>query len=57
MASQPYEAQGDCYNAEPPRELEIVKIKSIDEFFVELMPAAKFPYFPPTVSLRVYWLI
>ena len=44
-------------NAEPPGELKNVKIEAIEEFFVELMPAAKFPYFPPTMSLKVYWLI
>ena len=41
-------------NAEPPGVLEIVKIEPIEEFFVELMPAAKFPYFSPTVFLGVY---
>ena len=41
-------------NAEPLGELEIVKIELIEELFVELMPAAKFPYPLPTVSLGVY---
>ena len=41
-------------NAELLRELEIVKIELIEEFFVELMPAAKFPYPLPTMSLGVY---
>ena len=41
-------------NAEPLGELEIVKIELIEEFFVELMPAAKFPYPLPTMSLGVY---
>ena len=41
-------------NAEPPGELKNVKIEAIEEFFVELMPAAKFPYSLSTVSLGVY---
>ena len=41
-------------NAELVGELEIVKIELIEDFFVELMPAAKFPYPLPTVSLGVY---
>ena len=41
-------------NAELLGELEIIKIELIEEFFVELMPAAKFPYDLPTVSLGVY---
>ena len=41
-------------NAEPLGELEIVKIELIEEFFVELMLAAKFPYPLHTVSLGVY---
>ena len=44
-------------NAEPLRELEIIKIELIKDFFVELMFAAKFPYPLHTVSLGVYWLI
>ena len=44
-------------NAEPLGELEIIKIELIEDFFVELMPAAKFPYPLLTVSLGVYWLI
>ena len=31
-------------NAEPLGELEIIKIELIEDFFVELMLAAKFPY-------------
>ena len=41
-------------NAELVGELEIVKIELIEDFFVELMPAAKFPYPLLTVSLGVY---
>ena len=41
-------------NAEPLGELEIIKIELIEDFFVELMPAAKFPYPLLTVSLGVY---
>ena len=41
-------------NAEPLRELEIIKIELIKDFFVELMFAAKFPYPLPPVSLGVY---
>ena len=41
-------------NAESLGELEIVKIELIEEFFVELMLAAKFPYPLHTVSLGVY---
>ena len=41
-------------NAEPLGELEIVKIELIEEFFVELMLAAKFPYPLPIMSLGVY---
>ena len=44
-------------NAEPLGELEIVKIELIEEFFVEPMLAAKFPYPLHIVSLGVYWLI
>ena len=36
------------------RELEIVKIELVEDFFVELMLAAKFPHPLPTVSLGVY---
>ena len=42
-------------NAEPFSELEMGKIELIDEFFVELIPAAKFPYFSSTVPLGVHW--
>ena len=41
-------------NAELLGELEIVKIELVEDFFVELMLAAKFPYPLPTVSLGVY---
>ena len=44
-------------NAELLGELEIVKIELVEDFFVELMLAAKFPYPLPTVTLEVYWLI
>ena len=35
-------------NAEPLGELETVIIELIEDFFVEPMPAAKFPYLLPT---------
>ena len=41
-------------NAELLGELELLKIELVDDFFVELMLAAKFPYPLPTVSLGVY---
>ena len=41
-------------NAELLGELEIVKIELVEDFFVELMLAVKFPYPLPTVSLGVY---
>ena len=41
-------------NAELLGELEIVKIELVEDFFVELMLAAKFPYPLPVVSLGVY---
>ena len=41
-------------NAELLGELEIIKIELVEDFFVELMLAAKFPYPIPTVSLGVY---
>ena len=40
-------------NAELLR-VKIVKIELVEDFFVELMLAAKFPYPLPTVSLGVY---
>ena len=52
MASQPYEAQGDLVTLTMQSlsgSYKIVKIELIKDFFVELMPAAKFPYFLPTV--------
>ena len=41
-------------NAELLGKLELLKIELVDDFFVELMLAAKFPYPLPTVSLGVY---
>ena len=40
-------------NAELLR-VKIVRIELVEDFFVELMLAAKFPYPVPTVSLGVY---
>ena len=39
---------------EPLPELEIIRIELVEDFIVELMLAAKFPYHLPTVSLGVY---
>ena len=39
---------------EPLRELEIIRTELVEDFIVELMLAAKFPYPLPTVSLGVY---
>ena len=39
---------------EPLGELEIIRIELVEDFIVELMLAAKFPYPLPTVSLGVY---
>ena len=39
---------------EPLRELEIVRIELVEDFIVEPMLAAKFPYPLPTMSLGIY---
>jgi len=44
-------------NIEPLGELEIIRTELVEDFIVELMLAAKFPYPLPTVSLGLYWLI
>ena len=41
-------------NIEPLGELEIIRTELVEDFIVELMLAAKFPYPLPTVSLGVY---
>ena len=41
-------------NAELLRELKIIRIELVEDFIVELMLAAKFPYPLPIVSLWVY---
>jgi len=55
-ASQPGEAQGDLVILTAQSlsgSYKLLKIELIEDFFVELMPAAKFPYSLPTVSLGV----
>ena len=39
---------------EPLGELEIIRIELVEDFILELLLAAKFPYPLPTVSLGVY---
>ena len=39
---------------EPLEELEIIRIELVEDFIVEPMLAAKFPYPLPTMSLGVY---
>ena len=41
-------------NIEPFEELKIIRIELVEDFIVEPMLAAKFPYPLPTVSLGVY---
>jgi len=41
-------------NIEPFGELKIIRIELVEDFIVEPMLAAKFPYPLPTVSLGVY---
>ena len=43
-----------CNNIELFGELKIIRIELVEDFIVELMLAAKFPYPLPIVSLWVY---
>ena len=45
---------GHSNNIEPFGELKIIRIELVEDFIVEPMLAAKFPYPLPIVSLGVY---